>query len=220
MLKAAIFDLDGILLDTEYYQWQGWVVPLKKFGVELSEEDYIESYAGKSGHHIDKELIDRFGLPLEYGQLLEKKEPLLLEWFKKPIQRLYYVKRALEFFKEKNIPLAVASGGGGDEVELKLSVNGINGYFQSVTTLSDVPHGRGKPNPDIYLKAAERMGVKPNECVVFEDTEPGVQSASNAGMEVYAVPTKWSKGQDFSSAVSVYRNLEEALQAVTKKHNL
>ena len=78
MYKAAIFDLDGVLLDTEYYQWKGWVEPLKKLGYDLSKEEYILDYAGKSGLDIEKKLIEKFGLELLCGELLEKKEKLLM----------------------------------------------------------------------------------------------------------------------------------------------
>ena len=79
--KAVIFDLDGVLVDSEGFQYQGWLLPLKRFGVELSKEQYFD-YAGKSGPAIEAQLIKNFKLPAKKGELLEEKEKLLMQWFR------------------------------------------------------------------------------------------------------------------------------------------
>jgi beta-phosphoglucomutase-like phosphatase (HAD superfamily) len=118
-IKGIIFDLDGVLLETEYYQWQGWVIPLREMGIELTKEKYFD-YAGKSGKRIEEEIIKDFDLNLKQGELLHKKEELLLEWFsEKKLNYMPYVKEALEFFNSK-FKLALCSGGPRDEVILKL----------------------------------------------------------------------------------------------------
>jgi beta-phosphoglucomutase-like phosphatase (HAD superfamily) len=80
-IKGVLFDFDGILADTEYYQWQGWVVPLKKRGINLTKEQYLK-YVGKRGDQVEKEIREDLNLNVKKGILLEQKIALLDEWFK------------------------------------------------------------------------------------------------------------------------------------------
>ena len=147
-IKGIIFDLDGVLLETEYYQWMGWVIPLKEFGIELTKEKYLD-YAGKNGKQIDKELIKDFNLNIEEGALLSKKEPLLIKWFsEEKLNYMPYVKEALDFFNNK-FKLALCSGGSREEVIIKLKNANLIQYFPIIVAGSDVE--RSKPAPDIYL---------------------------------------------------------------------
>lgn len=212
MLKAAIFDQDGILLDTEGYQYKGWVEVLRPLGIRLTKSEYLD-YAGKTGGIIEGELRKRHGLKTEPGVLLKEKEKLLHKWFSEQKLRVFpFVRETVRFFKRRGLKVAVASGGGRREVLLKLQRAGLAELFPIVVTRDEVK--RGKPYPDIYLEAAQRLHVKPGDCVAFEDTQYGVEAAVGAGMVCMAVPTPWSKRQDFSKAAAVCRNLREARRFV------
>jgi beta-phosphoglucomutase len=120
MLKGVVFDLDGVLIDTEYFQWQGWVEALKSFDVSMSKDDY-HHYAGIRGDIIESKLIEKYNLDVEKGLLLAKKEKLLMEWFKsKPPALMPYAKESVQFFIDRNFRVAVASTAPEDEVLLKL----------------------------------------------------------------------------------------------------
>ncbi len=213
-IKGVIFDLDGVLVDTEYFQWQGWVEVLKPYGKSISQIEYLK-YAGKQGGDIESELIIDLNLPLSKNTLLEKKEQLLINWFEtKTLECMPYAKEAVEYFHHKNLKLACASGGPRDEVVLKLKKVDLFSLFQSVISGSDVK--KGKPFPDIYLLAAKKMGLKPEQCLAFEDTQYGVASAKAAGLICYAIPNEFSQEQDFSQADGVFTNLKEAIAILEK----
>ncbi|MCD6402385.1 HAD family phosphatase [bacterium] len=217
MLKAAIFDLDGVLINTEPYQWFGWIEVLKPYDAVLSKEEYISNYAGKSGIIIEEELLKKFSLSIEKGALLREKEKLLLQWFKeKEIELMPYAKESVEFFLNKNLKTALISGGPRDEVILKLKRTGLFPLFSVILSGSDVK--RGKPNPDVYLLGLERLEVESKSCIVFEDTAYGLEAATRAGIKCLAIPNEFSREQDFSKATKVFNNLKEAVGWVEDKY--
>lgn len=208
-IKGIIFDLDGVLLETEYYQWLGWVIPLKEFGIELTKEKYLD-YAGKNGKQIDKELIQDFNLNIEEGTLLSKKEPLLIKWFsEEKLSYMPYVKEALDFFNNK-FKLALCSGGPREEVIIKLKNANLIQYFPIIVAGSDVE--KSKPAPDIYLKAQELVGLSKEECLAVEDTQYGLQAAKDAGLNCVSIPNEYSFKQDFSRADMVCKSLQELIE--------
>ena len=208
-IKGIIFDLDGVLLETEYYQWQGWVIPLRDFGIELTKEKYF-NYAGKNGKQIDEELIKDFNLNLNKGELLLKKEPLLIKWFEeKKLNYMFYAKEAVEFFSS-NFKIALCSGGPREEIILKLEKAELIHYFPIIVAGSDVE--KSKPAPDIYLKAQELIGLPKEECLAIEDTQYGLQAAKDAGLNCVSIPNEYSLKQDFSRADMVCKSLKELVE--------
>ena len=208
-IEGVIFDVDGVLADTEKYQWLGWVEPLKEYNISLTKQQYLK-YAGKQGDVIESELISDFNLPIEKNTLLQKKETMLLEWFqKKKIKRMKYAKQAVEYFYKRNLKLAAASGSPRNEAILKLEKTGLLPFFQFVVGGAELK--RGKPFPDIYLHAAKLLQLKPNKCLSFEDTQYGVESAKSARLFCIGIPIEFSIKQDFSKADEVCKDLKEAI---------
>lgn len=178
MLKGAVFDVDGILVDTEGLQWRGWIKVLKPLGVTLSKEKYFD-YAGKSVEVIAGELIKDYNLDVPEGFLIKGKERAVLESFQAGLELIPYAREAVEFFIKKGMKVASAGGARRKENVLKLRKAGLFRLFPVIVSgVGDVK--RGKPYPDIYLLAAKRLGLKPGECVAFEDTEYGVEAAKSA----------------------------------------
>lgn len=209
LIKGVIFDLDGVLVDTEGYQWQGWVEVLEPFGISLSKEEYFK-YAGKTGIIIESELAKDYNLKIEKGSLLKQKEELLIEWFhSKELKLLSYAKEAIEFFINKKMKIAIASGGPKDEIILKLKRTNLYSLFPVITSSGEVE--RGKPFPDVYLLSAERLELKPEECLALEDTQYGLESAKSAGLTCFAIPGEFSAKQDFSKADKILKNLGEVI---------
>ncbi|HNY35706.1 MAG TPA: HAD family phosphatase [Candidatus Pacearchaeota archaeon] len=210
-IKGIIFDLDGVLFDSEYYQWQGWVEPLREYGIELTKEMYFK-YAGKNGKQIDEELIKDFNLNIEIGTLLKAKQPLIGKWFSEAAMPLMpYAKEAAEYFANNSrFKVALCSGGDTEEIITKLEKNDFIKYFSVIAAGSDV--ARSKPWPDIYLYAAEKLGLKPEECLAFEDTQYGLQSAKSAGVNCFVIPNEYSEKQDFSKADKVVSSLKEVVE--------
>jgi HAD superfamily hydrolase (TIGR01509 family) len=210
-IEAVIFDLDGVLVDTEYYQWQGWNYAFEYHGLDirLSKLDYLK-YAGKRGDQIESELIDHYKLDLREGSLVNAKEERLIYWFEtEKLQPIDQVIESIEFVQKSGYKTAVASGGPSSEVMIKLRHAGLIKYFKTIVTGTDVM--KGKPNPDIYLKTAEELRVNPKNVLSFEDTQYGLQSAKSAGLTCIVVPTEYSVKQDFSTADYVAPSLEKAI---------
>ncbi len=214
-IKGIIFDLDGVLFDSEYYQWQGWVEPLKKFDIELTKEMYFK-YAGKSGKQIDQELIEDFNLDMEKGYLLKEKKVLIEKWFKeKTMPIMPYAREAVEYFSNNsNFKIALCSGGDREEVITKLDKNDFLKYFSIIVAGDDVE--RSKPWPDVYLLSAEKLNLDPSDCLAFEDTQYGLESAKSAGVNCFIIPNEYSKNQDFSSANEIFPSFKEAIDYFKK----
>lgn len=219
MLRGAIFDLDGVLVDTESYQWLGWVETLKPYGIDLSKQEYILRYAGKAGAIIETELLQKYRLDVKNGLLLHRKEELLLQWFgEKGIDLMPYARESVEFFYNKRLKIGIVSGGPRNEVDLKLKKTGLYSLFQTIISGNDIE--RGKPSPDIYLAALKRFNLNPEDCVVFEDTQYGVEAAVSAGIECLAVTNEFSQNQNFSKANKIFNNLREAMDWAKQIYNL
>ncbi len=213
--KAVIFDLDGVLVDSEGFQYRGWLPPLKRFDVELSKEQYFD-YAGKSGAVIETQLIEDFKLPAKKGELLEEKEKLLMQWFKEMnLERKPFAEEAVKEAIDAGFKIAVCSGGPKKEILMKLENVGLRQYFEIVTGSEDV--AKSKPAPDTYLKAAELVGFEPASCVAIEDTEFGTASAKGAGMACVAIPDGWSVKQSFEKADKICKDLKEAIEWIKEQ---
>lgn len=214
-IKGIIFDLDGILFDSEYYQWQGWVEPLREFGIELTKEMYLK-YAGKGGKQIDAELIQDFNLPLQEGELWARKKVLIEKWFnEKAMPLMPYAKEAVEYFiNDPRFKVALCSGGDREEIITKLEKNDFLKYFPIIAAGSDVKES--KPSPDIYLLAIKLLDLDSNNCLAFEDTQYGLQAAKSAGAFCFAIPNEYSDKQDFSLADKILTSLNDAVEYFTK----
>jgi len=207
-MKAIIFDVDGVLIDTEKYHFIAWVNILMKYNIILPEHEY-HKLAGWPGDDIDKFFIDKYKLRIPYGTLVKQKEGFIYHWFKNnPIPLRKGSKELIIFVKNKGLKIGVASASPKDELILKLKKTSIYDYIDVVTSEDEVPGS--KPDPEIYLRTAKLLNTAPKECIVIEDTPVGAHAGKNAGMTVIAVPTSLTKDQDFSFVDYLCNNLEDA----------
>jgi len=148
--------------------------------------------------------------------LFNKKIELVTKWFKtKPLKIKPSAKEAIEFFINQGVKVAVATGGPRDETMVKLERSGLLPFFDTVVCMEDV--NMGKPNPDIYIKTANKIGLKPEDCIAFEDTEYGLLSAKRAGMICVVFPNKASEKQDLSEADLKISDFRQAIDWVKKQ---
>lgn len=213
---GIVFDFDGLLADTEGWQWESWAGVLRPLGLKLTKNEYFD-YAGKAGAIIERKLSERHGLLIRGGRLLAAKEKLMLGWVStRKIQLLPGARDAVEYFRGAGLKVAVASSSPARELEIKLKRSGLESLFDAVVSSDDVR--RGKPYPDIYLMAVRRLGLRPAECISFEDTQYGVRAAKSAGLACFAVPGEFSKKQDFSAADGAFTGLGKAVEFAKKKY--
>ena len=202
MLKAVIFDVDGTLLDTERIYMRAWKDAAAELGYEITDEllrktrainvkDAARIFETEIGNGFSYEKTRTIRVRIA-EEIIKRESPIL-----KP-----GVTELLTFLKEKGIRLSVASSTHLKGIKEHLSESGILEPFEVVVGGDMVT--RGKPNPDIFLKAAELLGLAPEECIVVEDSPAGIRAAFSAGMKAVLVPDQAAITQeiiDMSDAV-------------------
>jgi beta-phosphoglucomutase family hydrolase len=184
-----IFDLDGTLVDTMPLHYRAWDEALRQVGLtETLNEDLFYSLGGVPTRRVAELFGHHYGIELDPDHVMHVKEQLYLRL----IPEVKLIAPVADFVKQvaANCPRAIATGGTPDIALPALASVGLDKYFDIVVTPLDVPPGRGKPHPDMFLLAASKMGVAPEKCLVFEDAEPGIQAALAAGMKVVRVPSR------------------------------
>lgn len=198
MLKALIFDCDGVIADSEHLHFSLFQKVLAEVGVPLTQADYVEKYLAMDDRGCFDAVFKAQGKTLseeERARLIAKKTAL---YQKTAAQNLVILPGVVEFVMavSQKYPLAMASGALREEVLLMIEAAGIRHYFDAVVAAEDVKNG--KPAPDAYLKALEELNkkhpgknIQPAECLVVEDSKHGLLSAHAAGMKVVAVTTTY-----------------------------
>ena len=179
--ELIIFDCDGVLVDSEPISNRTLIAVLDELGLTMSYEESVAAFVGRSISSNLRFIEDRLGrpLPLDFGLQLQLRA---MEAFKTSLQPIEGI---AEVLPEIQKPMCVASGSNHDWIRLALDLTGLLPYFENkIFSASEVKHG--KPAPDVFLHAAERMGFLPSRCAVVEDSIAGVQSGVNAGMVVFA----------------------------------
>jgi HAD superfamily hydrolase (TIGR01509 family) len=179
--RAVVFDLDGVLWDGEPLYHEAFNVVLKPFGhsIALTDPDYVQ-IIGKSVEAAWEWMRDRFALKDPPASFHRAYNAAVMDLMKKPRDPLPGVRELLAELKVRRIPVGLASASLRNWVDATLAGLGLNGDFATTVTASEVE--RSKPAPDLYLAAAQRIGVPPQDCLAFEDTPSGIASAKGAGM--------------------------------------
>ncbi|MGC6466343.1 MAG: HAD family hydrolase [Akkermansiaceae bacterium] len=184
--KGLIFDLDGTLVDSMPAHFKAWCQALADHGSPgVFPEDVFYAMGGRPTRDIVEILNGERGLHLDpEGVALSKKRH-----FMKELGSIELIEEVASFARENRgkVPMGVASGGSRVVVEKTLQMVGISDWFDEVVSSDEVENG--KPAPDVFLEAASRLGVAPEDCVVFEDGRAGIEGALAAGMKVVTVPT-------------------------------
>jgi beta-phosphoglucomutase len=186
---AVIFDMDGVIIDSNPFHKISLRQFCEKYGFHLSDEELIKRIYGRTNKEwianlfgkLSKEELSRYG---------EEKESLFREVYKNDIRALAGLPEFLKNLKQNNIPVAIGTSAPRSNVDFVLSHTNLGEYFSVILDEADVV--QGKPNPEIYLKVADRLGYEPSRCVVFEDSLSGVESAHKAGAKVVGVATTHS----------------------------
>jgi HAD superfamily hydrolase (TIGR01509 family) len=204
MISALIFDLDGLLADTECLHCRAYQMALREHDIELRELDYTEHWV-RFGKGI-AECLAMQGLELDPYALRSRKSKHYRDLLASSLRPMDGALTLLNAWHGKR-KIALASSSYRDAIDGVLAGLGIAHFFEVIVSGLDVP--RVKPAPDIFLKAARDLGVEPAECLVLEDAEKGVMAAHLAGMRCVAVPNQYTRHHDFSKATRVCASLTE-----------
>lgn len=187
-MKGVIFDLDGTLTLTQHLHEQAYAAVFKKFGITYTRgEDFYE--AGIGGDHTFRIIFEKHGVKdFNLEECKAEKRRIYGELLKNAtIEPVPGVKEFVEKLRAKNIPYIVATGNREEFARYTLEKAGLDQYFSLLITNRDVKSG--KPAPDIFLAAAEKLGLAPADCIVFEDAWSGVTAAKKANMFCVALET-------------------------------
>lgn len=195
MIKAVIFDLDGLLIDSEIISYKLYQELLKPYGYEFSINDYAENYSGKPAVVNMNAIIKRFNLSLNIETGLNKVELMEKEFLADGVNLKAGAKELLEYLKTNQYKIAMASSSLKERALDILDKHHIQDYFDMFVFGYEVE--KGKPNPDIFLKACEELGESPEDCLVLEDSEAGIQAAYSANVPVICIPDMKKPNQTY-----------------------
>jgi beta-phosphoglucomutase len=179
-LRAAIFDMDGTLVDNMRFHAEAWVALSRRLGLEATAEDFERKYAGKKNDEILPILLGRPLSPQELSQFADEKETHYRKLYTPHLGLLRGADDFLIRLAAAGVHLAVATAAPPENRTLVLDGLNLRARFARVVGAEEVT--RGKPAPDIFLAAAQSVGVDPAACVVFEDAVNGILAARAAGM--------------------------------------
>jgi beta-phosphoglucomutase family hydrolase len=204
MIKGFIFDMDGVIIDSEPLHFELNRRIMRDFGLELPDEVFIP-YVGITNEQMWSELIERYRLNTTIVELQEKEALLKREVFQ-DLEPIKGIPELLANLKKDGIAIGLASSSSREFIEMVLEKLQIRGYFQAVVSGRELT--RSKPDPEIFLRTAELLNVKPADCLVLEDSRHGVEAAKRAGMKCIAFQNPNSGPQDLSRADKIVHTLE------------
>lgn len=183
-MKGAIFDMDGLLFDTEKVYQETWHEIAKEHNIKLGN-GFLEAISGTNGEQMCRILECYYQVP-DGADIMQECMARVQQKLSVHVPIKEGVKEILNFFREKGIRLAVASSSSVQQIESNLKISGIEEYFTEIISGSEVDCG--KPAPDIFLLAAKRIDCRPEECFVFEDSKNGIRAGHEAGCVTIMVP--------------------------------
>jgi beta-phosphoglucomutase len=203
---AFLFDMDGTLVHSMPFHIRAWMQLLGELGMQMTPEEFLRQTSGQTNRQILQDVLRTPLSDVETEALAERKEALYRSLYRPHLQPIAGLVDFLNEARRLHLPMAVATAAGKANRDFVLEGLGIESYFSVVVGVEDVQHG--KPHPEIFLKAAERLGVAPGNCLVFEDALAGIEAACRAGMRVVALATSVD-AREFQRLPAVIRVVED-----------
>jgi beta-phosphoglucomutase family hydrolase len=190
-IQAVIFDMDGTLVDTTELEYKAWHRMMQEQGVEFTHEEYIKALGAK-GSEIVKNHLDWEEEAIQ--EILQNKERYFKELVAQHgLELIPGVKKVLQDIQQIPLKMALATGASRKKLEFVLEKLPIAQYFDAMITADDTQIG--KPDPEVFLNAAKKLGVAPDSCIVMEDARNGAEAAKRGGMLCIAITTTRGKDQ-------------------------
>lgn len=208
MLKAVIFDMDGVIINSEPLHNKAYYAMFDEVGIVVSPTLY-DSLTGKSTLNVCKQLIDKFGLhqsPEELAAIKRRHFDIIFE-HDKTFDLIDGVRNVIEEYHQQGLTLVLGSSATMLSIDRIFNRFNLNPYFKA--KLSGAELKASKPHPEIFINAAKATGFNPEECVVIEDATNGIEAAKAAGIFCIVFDSEHSKNQDYSKADKVINSFEE-----------
>jgi len=184
---CVIFDMDGVVIDSNALHKKSWITFLKNYNIELNEEEWEKNMFGRTGKETLNQLFNYSLTNDLVNSYCEEIHVLYRKLAKGKIQPLKGLPEFLKALKEHNIKTALATSAPTGNVTFVFNETNLGKYFDAVVDEEQVKHS--KPDPEVFLRAASKLNYKPENCVVFEDSISGIKAAKAAGMKVIGVTT-------------------------------
>jgi HAD superfamily hydrolase (TIGR01509 family) len=201
---GVLFDLDGVIIDSEKLQYQAYQRVLEPLGVRITPEEYGREWIG-NGRGAEY-AVATYRLPLEPDELRQRRTAIYFDILSEQVTLMPGVTAALQRLGAC-FPLAVATNSNQRDTGFVLDHLGVRPFFAAVVTRE--MYQRAKPAPDAFATAADRIGLPPRRCVVIEDAYTGVVAAADAGCACVAIPHDFTRANDFSRATRIVESLDE-----------
>ena len=208
-VKAVIFDMDGVIIDSEPIHFEVDMQTMREFGVNISKDE-LNKYVWTTNEYMLNDLINKYKIQKSIKEILEYKMELTIRRIKETkINAISGIHELLISLKHNNIKTAIGSSSPKELIITVIEKFQLGKYFNCIVSGDEVKEG--KPKPDIYLEVSKRIGVNQEECIVIEDSRNGVLAAKNAGMKCFGFRNVNSGNQDLSKAdiiVDSIRNID------------
>lgn len=208
---VLIFDMDGVIADNYKWHLAAFVEFGKRHGLNITTEEFGKHF-GSTNHVIMNSLFNKELSEEEIDALADEKETIYRELYRPFIKPVEGLPAFLEYASSHGIAIALATSAPSANVTFTLEATGLKKYFGVITDSSMVKHG--KPDPEIYLLTAMKLGAKPTDCIVFEDSVPGIMAAKNAGMRVIGVATTHKSDELLIYVNEIIMNFEAAAKLI------
>lgn len=217
MLKAVLFDMDGVIVDTEPLHHKAYFGMFEHYQIEVSEKQY-QTFTGQSTINVCRQLCDFFQLPNPPQELVDKKRSIFKKLFKEDpdLDLITGVKDLIQNYYDAGLTLVLASSASMGTIDSVFERFGLNPYF--IDKLSGADLKASKPHPEIFQKAAQSSGFPIENCMVIEDSTSGIKAAKAASIFCVAFKSPHSKNQDYSKADKVITNFTEINYPLINKY--
>jgi HAD superfamily hydrolase (TIGR01509 family) len=215
MIKAVIFDMDGLMIDSEPLHWKAYNSVLMGFGFSFMFKDYSK-YFGVSDKDIITDLINKYKIKnISLKAFMEKKDKIYENYLIKKLKPKMGLISLVKNLSKKGFLLAVASSAHTKEIKIVLSKLKLDSFFNEIVSADNVDEA--KPSPDIFILSAKKLRVLSENCLVLEDSPKGVIAAKSAGMFCYAIPSSDVKDDDnFKLADRILNNLSQVYDSINR----
>ena len=208
MIKAVIFDMDGLMIDSERVTFECYQEILKGMNLTMDEEFY-KTLLGKPLKGIYQRFYDVYGNDFPIEDVIKDVHALMAQRFETegvPVKT--GLKALLEYLKANNYKTIVATSSNRDRVDTILAQAQITDYFDDSICGDEVT--KGKPNPEVFLKSCQKLGVSVDEAIVLEDSEAGIQASYDAGIKVICIPDmKYPEKQYEEKTFKIFKDLND-----------
>lgn len=210
MIKAAIFDFDGLLVDTEVISLKIYQEILSEYGFGFSKEDYSKYYSGKTEVENIQRLINTYHLSMSYQTCLNKVLEVEQKLIAQGVDLKSGVKPLLQYLKENDYKVALATSSTKERALSILKRHHIINYFDAFVFSEDVTSS--KPDPEVFLKVCKKLDVSTDEAIVLEDSENGIMASYHAHIPVICIPDMKKPAQEYlDKALCVYETLNDVI---------